>query len=61
MWQARGEEKYKWGFGFKKPERKRPLRTLRHKWEDTKIHLKWDGRAWIGCMRLRTQTSGGLL
>jgi hypothetical protein len=46
-----------------KPEGKRPLGRLRHRWVDNiKIYLKViDGMVWIGLMWLRIGTSGGLL
>jgi hypothetical protein len=50
MWQAQGEAKYKWGFGFKMPQTKGPLRTLRRKWKDIKVELKeigWEGVDWL--------------
>jgi hypothetical protein len=48
-----------------KPEGKRPLGRPRHRWVDNiKMDLReigWDGVVWIGLIRLRMGTGGGLL
>jgi hypothetical protein len=48
-----------------KPERKRPLRRPRRRWEDNiKMNLReigWDGMVWTGLIWLRIGTNGGAL
>jgi hypothetical protein len=47
----------------RKPDGKRPLGRPRHKWKDSiKMDLReMGGKAWTGCIWLRTGTSGELL
>jgi hypothetical protein len=44
-----------------KPERKRPLGRLRHRWKNNiKVDLKYGVKVWTGSIWLRIRTSGGL-
>jgi hypothetical protein len=51
VWSTHGEEKNEYRILVEKPEGKRPLGRLGHRWEDNKkIDLReigWDGMDWI--------------
>jgi hypothetical protein len=55
-----GEKRNAYKILVGKPERKRPLRRPRRKWEDHKA-IGWGGMVWSGLIWLRIETSGGLL
>jgi hypothetical protein len=53
-----GEKKAAYKVLMAKPERERPLGRLRHRWVDIKMDPR---EVWTGLIRLRIETSGGLL
>jgi hypothetical protein len=58
-----GEMRNAYSIFFGKPERKGPLGKHRRRWEDNiRVYLREVGlELWIGCIWLRTGTSGGPL
>jgi hypothetical protein len=58
-----GEKRNAYRISLEKPERKRPLKIPRSRWEDSvKMDLrKYEGMVWTGLIWLRIGTGGGLL
>jgi hypothetical protein len=57
-----GEKRNAFRIMMRKPERKRPLRRPRCRWEDNiKMDLRQDWVVWSGLIWLRLETSGRFL